>query len=108
MPIFFDAIFLISLAAMVVVYPMYFMQLSAFGKIMLRDHPDLLDGRGKDSTAIYALLNKVKDGQLDGVALSPEALLAYSSAKRLLYLGLILFLVVLLIGLTDASLSKRG
>lgn len=108
MPIFFDAIFLISLAAMVVVYPMYFVQLSAFGKIMLRDHPDLLHGRGKDSTAIYALLKKVKDGELDGVALSPEALLAYSSAKRLLYVGVTLFLMVLSIGLTDALLSKQG
>lgn len=108
MPIFFDAVFLISLAAMVAVYPMYFMQLSAFGKIMLRDHPDLLNGRGKNSAEIYAILNKVKDGQLDGVALSPEALLAYSSAKRLLYLGTALFLVVLFIGLTDALLGKQG
>ena len=108
MPIFFKILSLISLASMVVVYPMYFFELSGFGKIMRRDHSDLLGGGGNNLTDAYGILHKVKGGKLDGVTLSPEAVLAHSRAKRLLYLGATLFLVVLFIGLTDAVLSKQG
>ena len=108
MPIFFKILFLVSLASMVVVYPMYFLELSGFGKIMRRDHFDLLDGGGNNLAGAYEILHKVKSGQLDGVTLSPEAALAHSRARRLLYLGATLFLVVLFTGLTDAALSKQG
>jgi len=108
MPIFFKILFLFSLASMVVVYPMYFLELSAFGKIMRRDHPELLGG-GSDSLAdAYGILHRVQNCQLNGVTLSPEAALAHSRTKRLLYLGVIIFLAVLFIGLTDAVLSKHG
>jgi hypothetical protein len=108
MSIFFKILFLVSLASMVVVYPMYFLELSGFGKIMRRDHSDLLDGSGNNLAGAYRILHKVKSGQLDGVTLSPEAALAHSRTKRLLYLGATLFLVVLFVGLTDAVLSKQG
>jgi hypothetical protein len=87
---------------------MYFLELSGFGKIMRRDHSELI-GAGSNSLAdAYGILHRVQGGQLDGVTLSPEAALAHSRTKRLLYLGAILFLAVLLIGLTDAVLSKHG
>ncbi len=93
---------------MVVVYPMYFLELSGFGKIMRRDHSDLLDGGGNNLAGAYGILHKVRDGQLDGTTLSPEAAIAHSRTKKLLYLGATLLLVVLFIGLTDAVLSKQG
>lgn len=40
-----SAIFLVVLLAMVFVYPMYFIALSSFGKIMARDHADLVGGQ---------------------------------------------------------------
>lgn len=108
MLIFFNILFLVSLASMVVVYPMYFFELSGFGKVMRRDHPELLGAGDNNLADVYGILNKVKGGQLGGTTLSPEAALAHSRAKRLLYLGATLFLVVLFIGLTDAVLSKHG
>jgi hypothetical protein len=107
MSIFFKILFLVSLASMVVVYPMYFLELSGFGKIMRRDHSELIGGSGNLADA-YGILYKVKSGQLDGVTLSSEAALAHSRTKRWFYLGATLFLVVLFIGLTDAVLSKHG
>lgn len=108
MPIIFKILFLGSLISMVVVYPMYFLALSSFGKIMRRDHSDLL---GQDSGSFpdaYRILQKVQDGRLAGVQLSPDALSAYSTARKLLYLGAALFLVVLFIGLADSVISKHA
>lgn len=108
MPVIFKSIFLVSLAAMAIAYPMYFIELSSFGKIMRRDHPNLLGRGGNNFADTYGILHKVKNGQLDGVTLSPDAALAHSRTKKLLYLGATLLLVVLFIGLTDAVLSKHG
>src|SRR5215204_1839092 len=108
MPMIFKLIFLASMVAMVIVYPMYFLELSAFGKIVKRDHPDLLGRVDSSLATTYGILNKVKDGQLDGTILSPEAVLAHSRAKRLLYIGASLFLAVLFTGLWDAMISKHG
>lgn len=108
MPAIFKFLFLISLASMAVVYPMYFLELSGFGKIMRRDHRELINGSSNNLADSYRILRKVKNCQLDGVMLSQEAALAHSRAKRLLYLGISLFLVVLSTGLTDAMVSKHG
>ena len=75
---------------------------------MRRDHSDLLGGSGNNLAGAYGILHKVKSGELDGVTLSPEAALAHSRTKRLLYLGAALFLVVLFIGLTDAVLASKA
>lgn len=105
---FFNLLFLLSLGSMVIVYPMYFFSLSDFGKAILRDHPSLLGLGGANLNESYRLLQSVKAGQLSGVPLSAEALAAYSRAKRLLYVGATLFLIVLFIGLTDSLLSKHA
>ena len=102
-----NIIFLSAVAAMVIVYPMYFIELHAFGKIMARDHPDLVGQQSPDLGGSYKLLQSVKSGQIGASLLSPDALLSHASAKRLLYLGLSLFMVVLFMGLTDAVLSKH-
>jgi len=100
-------IFLLALAAMALVYPMYFLELSAFGKVMARDHSDLIGRQRLSLGDSYKLLQSVKAGQLGDSKLSSDALLAHSRAKRLLYVGMSLFMVVLFIGLTDAVLSKH-
>lgn len=107
MLIIFNILFLVFLASMVVVYPLYFLELSHFRKIMRRDHSDLLEQDSEDLADAYRILQKVKHGRLDGVQLSNDALSAYVLARKLLYLGTALFLLVLLIGLTDSVLSKQ-
>ena len=102
-----NIVFLSALAAMVIIYPMYFIELHAFGKIMVRDHPDLVGQQNPDLSSSYKLLQRVKAGQIGALQLSPDALLSHASAKRLLYLGSSLFMVVLFMGLTDAVLSKH-
>jgi hypothetical protein len=101
-------IFLLSVAAMALVYPMYFFDLSAFGKIMVRDHSALVGQQRLSLADSYKVLQSIKAGRLGDTPLSPEALLVHSRAKRLLYIGAALFMVVLFIGLTDAVLSKHA
>ena len=100
-------IFLTALAAMIVVYPLYFIELSTFGKVMAREHPDLVDGRRPDLAGAYRLLRRVKAGKLGHAPLSPDAALAHARVTRCLYIGMSLFMVVLFIGLTDAVISKH-
>jgi hypothetical protein len=101
-------IFMLALAAMALVYPMYFIELSAFGKVLVRDHPDLVKQQCLSFNDSYKLLQAVKAGQLGNAALSADVLLAHSRAKKLLYIGMLLFMVVLFIGLTDAVVSNSG
>lgn len=101
------AIFLTALAAIIVVYPLYFIELSTFGKVLARDHPDLVGGRRPDLAGAYRLLRRVKNGKLGDASLSPDAALAHSRATRCLYIGMTLFMVALFIGLTDAVISKH-
>jgi hypothetical protein len=100
-------IFLFALAAMAIVYPMYFVDLFAFGKIMVRDHSGLVGQQRLSLGDSYKLLQSIRAGRLGDTPLSSEALLAHSRAKRLLYIGASLFMVFLFIGLTDAVLSKH-
>ncbi|MCR6663801.1 MAG: hypothetical protein NVV60_11935 [Luteimonas sp.] len=103
-----SSIFLLSLVAMVLVYPMYFISLSAFGKIMVRDHSDLVGQKCLSLRDSYKFLQLVKTGRLGDRQISPDAARAHSSAKRLLYIGMSLFMVVLLIVLADSVVSKSG
>ncbi|WP_394696143.1 hypothetical protein [Pseudoxanthomonas japonensis] len=103
-----SAIFLVVLLAMVLVYPMYFIALSSFGKIMARDHADLVGRQRPSLNESYGLLGKVKAGHIGDAPLSPDAARAHTSARRLLYVGMSLFMAVLFIGLADAMVSKHG
>lgn len=98
--------FLLAFIAMALTYPMYFLELSAFGKIMTRDHPDLVGQQPLSLSDSYRLLQRVQSGRFGGIQLSAEALLAHKRTKRLLYIAMSLFMVVLFIGLAEAVLSK--
>ena len=102
----FKFLFLLSLAGMVFVYPMYFIDLSAFGKIMARDHPDQVSTAAPDLSESFEILQRVKDGHIGELQLSPEALRAHSSTKRLLNIGICLFMTFLFIVLTNAVITK--
>jgi len=105
---FISVIFLSALAAMVVVAPMYFFDLSLFGKVMVRDHGDLVGRHRLSLSDAYGYLRKIRGGQLGEVPLSPDAKLAHARATKFLYVAMSLFMMVLLIGLADAMLSKHG
>ena len=101
-------IFLLALAAMVFVYPMYFISLSDFGRIMVRDHSDLVGQKRLSLSDSYKFLQSVKTGRFGDRQISADAVLAHTSAKRLLYVGLSLFMTVLFIGLIGAVISKSS
>ena len=110
---FFGLVLLAALLSMIIVYPMYFLELSNFKKIILRDHSDLIKssltvGRSADIDMgdAYKILQRVKDNHLDGVVLSPDAVTSSKYAKRLLYLGMSLFMLVLFLGLAESLISK--
>lgn len=96
MPTVLKAVFLLAFASMFIVYPLYFVELSAFGKLIRSEHP-ALEVKGN-----YLSLMRVSNGELDGVKLSAAALKAGALAKRWLYVGMSLFSVVLLVGLADS------
>ncbi|RYE02117.1 MAG: hypothetical protein EOP50_00845 [Sphingobacteriales bacterium] len=102
-----NILFLAALASMVIVYPMYFIELHAFWKIMARDHPELVGQPDPNLGDAYKLLQRVKSGRIGTLQLSPQAAISHSSAKRLLYIGASLFMVVLFMGVTDAVLAKN-
>jgi hypothetical protein len=101
-------VFLLALAAMALVYPMYFLELSAFGKIMARDHSALVGPKRLSFGDSYKVLQRIRAGQLGSTQLSPDAQLAHSRTKRLLYIGASLFMLFLFIGLTGAVLSNHA
>ena len=102
-----NLIFLLALAAMFVVYPMYFIGLYGFWKTMIRDHSDLVGQQRINLVAAYSALQSIKNGRLANSQLTPDALAAHSRAKRLLYLAMALFIVVFFFVLTDALLGKN-
>lgn len=53
-------------------------------------------------SAAYKVMWRIKNGELDGVKLAPEACRSCLRAKKLLYIGVVLFMVVLGIGLVDS------
>ena len=108
MSTFISLVFLLALAAMFIVAPMYFFDLSLFGKVMVRDHADLVGRHRLSLTDAYGYLKKVEKGHLGDMPLSSDAVLAHSRAKKLLYVAMGLFMVVLFTGLADAMRSKHG
>lgn len=107
------SIFLLSLAAMFVVYPMYFFMLNEFKKKLAEQHPQLWDSlrRAKAYSELqcaYAALGKIKEGEFEGVAISASVMKLRNSAVMLLYSGMVLFMVVLGIGLVDSVLQGKN
>ena len=99
-------VFLICAAGILVVYPMYFIELANFKRLLLRDHAGLVSQRLRasswiDSAATYKILQSVESTSLDGEPLSPEAAASYFYARRLLYTGSALFMVFLATGLWE-------
>jgi hypothetical protein len=91
---------------------MYFQNLAAFGRVLETDHPDMIQRvrvRGviplSRSKAAYRILSGVKNGAYQGIALSSSAMEKYLGARRLLYIYMVLFLVLLAVFL---SLSAIG
>jgi hypothetical protein len=108
MSTFTGLVFLIALVVLVIVVPMYFMDLFAFGKILVRDHADLVGRRRLSFADAYGYLQKIRTGQLGGAPLSPEAVLAHERARRLLYIATSVFMAMLFAGLANALLNKHG
>ena len=81
---------------------MYFVSLNNFGRILESEHPQIIP-QLRESNVLprtrlalsYKVLSQVKDGAFHDVRLSQAVVDACSSAKRLLYIGMSLFLVVL-------------
>lgn len=107
MSTFTSTVFMFALAAMVIVYPMYFIDLAAFGKVLVRDHADLVGRQRLGLADAYGYLKKVRAGRLGDAPLSSAAVLAHARARKLLYLGMSLFMVTLFAGLADAMLAKH-
>ena len=81
---------------------MYFVSLNNFGRILESEHPHILPQMRESNVLpqtrfalLYNVLSQVKDGAFRDVRLSQATIDACSSAKRLLYIGMSLFLVVL-------------
>jgi hypothetical protein len=115
MKLFLDVLFLISLFSMVIVYPMYFIELSNFRRILLRQHSDLLKVNETgittsnfDLSGAYRVIKGIRNEKFAGVLLSAEALRSHKHTKNLLYLGTFLFMTTLLLGLAEAIISKHG
>ncbi len=114
MSFIFNILFLISLFSMAIVYPMYFIELWNFRRILEIQHPGLLkanETKGAPSSfnlsGAYRVLKSVGNGKVAGVSLSVEALRSYKHASKLLHLGVLLFMATLLLGLAEAVISKQ-
>ena len=100
-------VFLTCAVGILIVYPMYFIELANFKRLLLRDHAGLVTRRLHrpspiDSVETYKILQSVKSNSLDGEPLSPEAAASYFYARRLLYTGSALFMVFLATGLWES------
>ncbi|WP_312320649.1 hypothetical protein [Stenotrophomonas sp.] len=100
-------IFLLAILGMVFVYPAYFYMLYEFKQRLIRDHPALWETRRLSALAgplqiAYKALREVREGRLDGVALSKPVNESHRFATFLLYSGMTLFMTVLFVGLYDA------
>ena len=105
-------VILICLPAAFFVAIMYFQDLSGFARALEAEHPEIIQsvrtlglfpaGRSK---AAYKILLGVKNGTYQGVALSKNAMSACSSAKRLLYVYIVLFFILIAAFLSYSALN---
>ena len=105
MSTFISAIFLLCLAGIFIVYPMYFYFLYEFKKLLNRNHPEVwshLGSKKSDLQTTYRALHLSKSGNIDHIQLAAEVLVVRKWAVRSLYVGMSLFLVVLAIGLFES------
>ena len=102
-----SAIFLLAVCGMFVVYPLYFYFLNEFKNKLKADHSDiwsrLASSNPRSSLQIaYRALQLSKGGKIEDIKISDGVLLARRRAEITLYLGMLLFLVVLGIGLYES------
>lgn len=105
--------FLLALFGMLVTYPAYFYVLREFKVRLVRDHPEIWNGRAHGALSpslqtAYHALRAVRDGRLDGVDLTEEVKSSHRLATRLLYAGLLFFLVLLFFGLYSSVFQRSG
>lgn len=105
-------LFLLGLPAMLVSYPMYFIELSAFKRILKIENPEAWDQAKRRFTlseleVAYRVLSASKDGFFQGNPLSPAVMKARRIAVRWLYLSMCLFMVVLFTGLAASLIEGK-
>lgn len=105
-------LFLLGLPAMFVSYPMYFMELNAFKRVLKIENPEAWDHAKRRFTlseleVAYRVLSASKDGSFQGNALSPAVMKARRIAVRWLYISMGLFMVVLFMGLAASLIEGK-
>lgn len=103
-------LFLLGLPAMFVSYPMYFMELNAFKRVLKIENPEAWDQAKRRFTlseleVAYRVLSA--DGFFQGNALSPAVMKAGRIAVRWLYISMGLFMVVLFMGLATSLIEGK-
>lgn len=106
-----QAMFLLAIVGMPIIYLMYFFALNDFKNKLIALNKEAWDrfvgmGASQNLENAYRALQQASTGQLAGVALCDEVMLARKEAARLLYVGMTLFMLVLAFGLTEAVLHK--
>lgn len=106
-----QAVFLLAIVGMPIVYLMYFFVLNDFKNKLITLNKDAWDrfvgiGAPQNLENAYRALQQSSKGQLAGIALCDEVMLARKEAARLLYVAMSLFMLVLAVGLTEAVLNK--
>jgi hypothetical protein len=101
------ATFMLATLGMVVVYPMYFYALNEFKKKFIEMNKDAWEKfsnqrRGIGVQNAYQALEASRQGQIEGIRLCNEVMAARKRAVKLLYVGMSLFMIVLIIGLVES------
>jgi len=101
---------ILGLPATVMVYLMYFASLYEFAKTLEQEHPSLWKSECDRAliqpsrfNIAYRVLSKQRNGSYQGQDLGPRTLAALPGLKRLLYTGASMFLVFVLVMLTDPA-----
>jgi len=89
------------------VYPTYFWYLNEFRRVLVRDHEEVWRSLrsstyGADVQVAYRALQLSGKGSIDGIELSEDARVVRGRTVKLLYIGVMLFMTFLGIGLFDA------
>jgi hypothetical protein len=103
----FSAIALMCFCGMLVIYPMYFFALNDFKNKLIEHEASAWNGIPDSRTPsavgrAYLALRLSKGGRIGDIVLCDEVLAARRTAVRLLYAGMICFMLFLSIGLGDA------
>ncbi len=108
---FFRSLLVIpAIPATLMTYLLYFASLYEFYRILEQEHPEILARVATQSlirpgkvNIAYKVLSGQKNGRYLGQALGPRTVAAIPGLKRLLFVGVTFFLILLLALLTDPS-----